>query len=146
MLRNLRSQSSLKLRSYSMEELVWRKAGEERCVRSVAADREVYHPQRDLRQNTPPYTNQAPPPHTPSTSPSTSPSPTQNTSPSTPHHIQEGVVGGHPLNKRESASAKINERYLVGQPIQNPFMPNSNYINDLEVQMNFLTPQKRPQD
>ena len=46
------------------------------------------------------------------------------------------------LNKRESASAKINERYLVGQPIQNPFMPNSNYITDLEVQMNFLTPQK----
>jgi len=34
------------------------------------------------------------------------------------------------------------ERYLVGQAIQNPFMPNSNYANDLEVQMNFLTPTK----
>ena len=34
------------------------------------------------------------------------------------------------------------ERYLVGQAIQNPFMPNSNYANDLEVQMNFLTPIK----
>ena len=34
------------------------------------------------------------------------------------------------------------ERYLVGQAIQNPFMPNSNYVNDLEVQMNFLTPIK----
>jgi hypothetical protein len=120
-----------------MEELVWRKAGEERCVRSVAADREVYQPQRELRQNTSPYTNQASPPQN---------IPSQNTTPSTPTHTQEGVVGGHPLNKRESASAKINERYLVGQPIQNPFMPNSNYINDLEVQMNFLTPQKRPQD
>ena len=34
------------------------------------------------------------------------------------------------------------QRYLVGQAIQNPFMPNSNYANDLEVQMNFLTPIK----
>lgn len=46
------------------------------------------------------------------------------------------------LNKREFANSKINERYLVGQATQNPFMPNSNYANDLEVQMNFLTPQK----
>ena len=49
---------------------------------------------------------------------------------------------GLPLNKREFANSKINERYLVGQATQNPFMPNSNYANDLEVQMNFLTPQK----
>ena len=45
-------------------------------------------------------------------------------------------------NKREEASAKINERYLVGQPTQNPFMPNNSYVQDIENQMNFLTPQK----
>ena len=44
--------------------------------------------------------------------------------------------------KREEASMKINERYLVGQSTQNPFMPANNYVNDIEVQMNFLTPQK----
>jgi hypothetical protein len=43
-------------------------------------------------------------------------------------------------NKREEASAKINERYLVGQATQNPFMPSNNYIQDIENQMNFLTP------
>jgi len=48
----------------------------------------------------------------------------------------------HASNKREEASAKINERYLVGQATQNPFMPNNNYIQDIENQMNFLTPQK----
>jgi hypothetical protein len=44
--------------------------------------------------------------------------------------------------KREEASIKINERYLVGQATQNPFMSANNYANDIEVQMNFLTPQK----
>jgi len=44
--------------------------------------------------------------------------------------------------KREEASAKMNERYLVGQPNQNPFRPSNNYLEDIEVQMNFLTPQK----
>jgi hypothetical protein len=46
------------------------------------------------------------------------------------------------LNKRETANAKINERYLIGQATQNPFMPNNNYSKDIEVQMNFLIPQK----
>jgi len=45
-------------------------------------------------------------------------------------------------NKREEANEKMNERYLIGQSNQNPFMTQSNYINDLEVQMNFLTPTK----
>jgi hypothetical protein len=53
-----------------------------------------------------------------------------------------GAGGVQPPNKRETANEKMNERYLVGQPIQNPFMSNSNYANDLEVQMNFLTPSK----
>ena len=44
--------------------------------------------------------------------------------------------------KREEANTKMNERYLVGQATQNPFMSANNYANDIEVQMNFLTPQK----
>ena len=55
---------------------------------------------------------------------------------------QSGGVGAAPPNKRETANAKINERYLIGQATQNPFMPNNNYMNDIEVQMNFLTPNK----
>jgi hypothetical protein len=49
-----------------------------------------------------------------------------------------------PLHTRglKSDTPLLKERYLVGQAIQNPFMPNSNYANDLEVQMNFLTPIK----
>jgi hypothetical protein len=53
-----------------------------------------------------------------------------------------GGVGEHPPNKRETACAKMNERYLVGQAIQNPFMPNNDYARDIEMQMNFLTPAK----
>ena len=45
-------------------------------------------------------------------------------------------------NKREEANSKINDRYLIGQATQNPFMASNNYINDIEVQMNFLTPQR----
>jgi len=37
----------------------------------------------------------------------------------------------------------MNERHLVGQSMQNPFMSNSNYANDIEVQMNFLTPKNQ---
>jgi len=45
-------------------------------------------------------------------------------------------------NKREEANAKINDRHLIGQANQNPFMLSNNYVNDIEVQMNFLTPQR----
>ena len=45
-------------------------------------------------------------------------------------------------SKREEANAKINSRYLVGSATQNPFMPSNNYVNDIEVQLNYLTPQK----
>ena len=83
-----------------MEELVWRKAGAERCERTE---------KKALAQP-----------------------------------VQAFALDGlHKLqNKREEANHKLNERYLVGQAKQNPFMPNSNFINDIEVQMNFLTPQK----
>lgn len=43
-------------------------------------------------------------------------------------------------NKREEANNKLNDRELVGQVGQNPFHTSNNYLNDLEVQRNFLTP------
>jgi hypothetical protein len=55
---------------------------------------------------------------------------------------QSGSGGAASPNRRETANTKINERYLIGQATQNPFMPNNNYVNDIEVQMNFLTPSK----
>ena len=48
----------------------------------------------------------------------------------------------HTRGLKSDTHKGYSERYLVGQAIQNPFMPNSNYVNDLEVQMNFLTPIK----
>lgn len=95
-----------------MEELVWRKAGAERCERTE---------KKALAQpvQVQPAQTQAQP-------------------------VQAFTLDGlHKVqNKREEANHKLNERYLVGQAKQNPFMPNSNFINDIEVQMNFLTPQK----
>ena len=110
-----------------MEELVWRKEGGERCEKS-------YQQKQEQQQK---HEHQQPQ--------------TQKVGGGLPQGGCEGLPQGGfgglpPLNKRESASAKINERYLVGQSIQNPFMPNNNYANDLEVQMNFLTPQKGTQN
>ena len=60
-----------------------------------------------------------------------------------PHFNVANNEGFHKVsNKREEANEKMNERYLIGQATQNPFMTNNNYVNDLEVQMNFLTPKK----
>jgi hypothetical protein len=43
-------------------------------------------------------------------------------------------------NKREEANNKMSERYLVGQGQQNPFLANNNYLQDLDIQQNFLIP------
>ena len=43
-------------------------------------------------------------------------------------------------NKRDQANNKLNDRELVGQVGQNPFHTSNNYLNDLEVQQNFLMP------
>lgn len=97
-----------------MEEVVWKKKGEERCVRSARpTEKKALPEQLKLTEATAPQ-----------------------------HH--NGSLGDLPqqLNRREEASAKMNERYLIGQPIQNPFMPNSNFAKDIEDQMNFLTPKK----
>jgi hypothetical protein len=97
-----------------MEELVWRKEGEERCQRSY--------------KETPPINT------------NTNANNNNNINNSYPSLQNEGFR--QVSNKREEANSKINERYLVGQPNQNPFMPSNNYINDIENQLNFLTPQK----
>ena len=100
-----------------MEELVWRKEGEERC-------------QRSYKENS--KTKNDPIAHEPIAH-----GPIANAYPSLPNEGFRQVS-----NKREEANSKINERYLVGQPNQNPFMPSNNYVNDIENQLNFLTPQK----
>ena len=88
-----------------MEELVWRKEGEERC-------------QRSYKENS--KTKNEPIAH----------EPIAHAYPSLPNEGFRQVS-----NKREEANSKINERYLVGQPNQNPFMPSNNYVNDIENQL-----------
>jgi hypothetical protein len=103
---------SIRMIAVGLHDLVWRK-GEERCERS-------YKPAEQQAQAQQAQAQQAQ---------------------AQPQHIQPD--GFRKVStKREEACAKINERYLVGQPTQNPFMPNNNYANDIENQMNFLTPQK----
>tara|TARA_B110000967_G_C18897697_1_gene571976 strand:+ start:3023 stop:3334 length:312 start_codon:yes stop_codon:yes gene_type:complete len=54
--------------------------------------------------------------------------------------LQEGHDFIKSESKRENHFHKINERELVAQTNMNPFM-SSNYLEDLQVQENFLTPQ-----
>jgi len=61
------------------------------------------------------------------------------------HNIVETILQeGHEFikseSKRENHFHKINERELVAQTNMNPFM-TSTYLEDLQVQENFLTPQ-----
>ena len=108
-----------------MEELVWRKKGDEGCVKS-------YKPvETKTIIETKPTEKKA------------LPEGFQSMDITSAACRQGGVGGVTPqLNRREEASAKMNERHLVGQSMHNPFMPNSNYASDIEAQMTFLTPQK----
>lgn len=101
----------------SMQELVWRK-GDERCERSYQKEQTASQAQALAAQHTKeePLQRVAEPIDT------------------------EGFR--QVSSKREEANAKINSRYLVGSATQNPFMPSNNYVNDIEVQLNYLTPQK----
>ena len=45
-----------------------------------------------------------------------------------------------PVNKREEANDKMNERHLIGQCIQNPFLARNDYTKDIEMQGNYLRP------
>lgn len=48
---------------------------------------------------------------------------------------------GNASNKREDANTKLSERQLIGSVTHNPLLTETNYINDLEVQENYLRPQ-----
>jgi hypothetical protein len=54
--------------------------------------------------------------------------------------LQEGHEFIQSESKRETHFHKINERELVAQTNMNPFM-SSTYLEDLQVQEDFLTPQ-----
>ena len=55
----------------------------------------------------------------------------------TPHIGEFGVAS----SKREDANTKLSERQMLGQVSHNPFLTSTDYINDLEVQENYLKPQ-----
>ena len=124
-----------------MEELVWRKEGE-RCERSY---RQLPQQQEQQQQAQSEQQQQAQ-----SEQQQQAQSDQQQQAQSEQQHQQQqpqfnvtNNEGFHKVsNKREEANEKMNERYLIGQATQNPFMTNNNYVNDLEVQMNFLTPKK----
>tara|TARA_Y100000996_G_C22421309_1_gene601566 strand:- start:243 stop:494 length:252 start_codon:yes stop_codon:yes gene_type:complete len=44
-------------------------------------------------------------------------------------------------NERDLHNEKLMSRYMVTQTNINPFLANNDYLKDLEVQDNFLTPQ-----
>ena len=119
------------------EELVWRKPGEERCDWTPI---ELSTEKKALAEQTQQEKKEAEP---------------SKEIQSVTNFPQIGGVGDFPQRNlepihtrglksdtRKGGEGGYPERYLVGQAIQNPFMPNSNYANDLEVQMNFLTPTK----
>jgi len=121
-----------------MEQLFWRKDNE-RCERT----------ERPLQPKQAPAPAQQAPAPAPAPAPAQqapAPAPAQQAPAPAPATQAHQVIADHGFrkvsNKREEANAKINNRYLIGQANQNPFMLSNNYVNDIEVQMNFLTPQR----
>jgi protein-serine/threonine kinase len=135
-----------------MEELVWRKEGE-RCERSyrqlsdaqaqqiqaqqiqaqqIQAQQTQAHAQQTQAQQIQAQAQQI-------QAQQTQPSEYNDTNFINRHEV-EGFRQNN--NKREQANSKINERFLIGKSTQNPFMTSNSYNDDIEVQMNFLTPQK----
>ena len=51
------------------------------------------------------------------------------------------VVNGDSITKRESANNKLNERELTKQVCDNPYLNNKSYIDVINNQQEFLTPQ-----
>ncbi len=129
----------------AMQELVWRK-GDERCERSykipaLTKEQEQYiQAQQVQAQQVQAQQVQAQQVQAHQVQAQHTQMQTKEQTQAPPPIQQDGFRQA--TNKREEASAKMNERYLVGQPTQNPFMPSNNYVQDIENQMNFLTPQK----
>jgi hypothetical protein len=103
--------------SVGLKEMIWRK-GDERCERSYKPEQVEHKPQVDNKPQVEHKQEQ-------------------------PMFRINNTEGFRQVSsKREEVNTKINDRYLVGQATQNPFMPSNNYVQDIENQMNFLTPQK----
>jgi hypothetical protein len=120
-----------------MEELVWRK-NEERCERSYRPVPKEFIPAQEQKRPAPSEQYEKRP--APSEQYEKRPAPSEHRTPAQAPIPDNGFR--QISNKREEANSKINDRYLIGQATQNPFMASNNYINDIEVQMNFLTPQR----
>ena len=56
-------------------------------------------------------------------------------------HTDFSVVNGDSITKRESANNKLNERELTKQVCDNPYLNNKSYIDVIDNQQEFLTPQ-----
>ena len=55
--------------------------------------------------------------------------------------IQTQNEGFRQVNKREDTDKKLSERQMFANVSMNPFLTNSNYVNDITVQNDFLQPQ-----
>ena len=106
-----------------MEELVWRKEGE-RCERSYRTEKPQNTQQQQIEYQVEEEKIQEP----------------YNEVNFINRHEAEGFRQNN--NKREVANDKLNERFLIGKSTQNPFMTSNSYNDDIENQMNFLTPKK----
>lgn len=108
-----------------MEELVWRKEGE-RCERSYRNEKpqNTQQQQQQIEYQLGEQKTQEP----------------YNEANFINRHEAEGFRQNN--NKREVANNKLNERFLIGKSTQNPFMTSNSYNDDIENQMNFLTPKK----
>jgi len=62
---------------------------------------------------------------------------TNSANPMKSKNIHEPIMQ---TNKRELANEKINERYMISQIAQNPFLSQNTYLEDLDTQEAFLKP------
>ncbi len=53
---------------------------------------------------------------------------------------QQPIESHVPSNKREMVNEKMNERHMISQINQNPFLIQNKYLDDLYVQETFLKP------
>lgn len=57
-----------------------------------------------------------------------------------PEQVESQTHAHAPSNKREIVNEKMNERQMISQINQNPFLLRNTYLDDLYVQETFLKP------
>jgi len=57
-----------------------------------------------------------------------------------PEQTESNTPNHAPSNKREIVNEKMNERQMISQINQNPFLLRNTYLDDLYVQETFLKP------